>query len=207
MTGRFIRLPRFAAAIVLAPALCATAAGAAQSDYFLKLPGVAGAADPDPIAVQSFSWGATQHATGHTGGGMGTGKVNMQDISVMRGPRQTAATDGTNAAAADLDGDGAAEAAAHTVKSPRDSASGMASGKRTHPALIKITKPLEPGTITMSMKLADCAVGTQYPSAEVGTPEGRYALTDVVVARCGDEVTLDYAKVKVRGWNPETKEE
>ena len=55
-------------------------------------------------------------------------------------------------------------------------------------------------------------------SAELTTPEGLYALQDLVVANCGghgggagggalDQVTLNYSKVQVRGWNPEKKEE
>jgi hypothetical protein len=213
MTARSIRPPRRAVTFVLAAALCAattttsTTAAAAASDYFLKLPGVAGAAEPGPIPVQSFSWGATQHSSGHTSGGMGAGKANVQDISVMRGPRQTTAMDGTRVAAGDVDADGVADTADDNVQSPRDSASGMASGKRTHPALIKITKPLETGTIILKAAIPGCAVGIRYPSAEVGTPDARYALTDVTVAACGEEVALDYAKVKVRAWDAEKKEE
>ena len=209
------------------------------------------------IEISSFSWGTTRHAdgsydaltdgllivrhnsdpppSGAAGGGgggaagSGAGKVNMQDMSVMRGPRQTTSLDGPQVAAGDVDGDGRADTAAagkfgavsgahrddslsgaRSVKPPRDSASGLATGKRTHKPL-KLIKPLETGSMTMHMKLAGCAVGTRYPSAELTTPGGRYALADVVVASCGggaptEQVTLNYAKVKVRAWDPQKKE-
>lgn len=207
MPSRTVRASRVAVAISVsvATALSVPAATAAQFDAFIKFPPAAGA-DTGEIEIQSYSWGATQLGSGHSGG-MGAGKVSMQDMSVTSGPRQTTAMDGTRVAAGDLDGDGADDAAARTVPSPRDAASGMASGKRTHPALMKIEKPLEKGSLILRMALPGCTVGTQYPSAEVGTPDGRYELTDVVVAACDEQVTLNYAKVKVRGWNPETKEE
>ena len=53
-------------------------------DYFLKLDGIQGES-PDKthkneIEIESFSWGATQTGTARAGGGMGAGKVQMQDF-------------------------------------------------------------------------------------------------------------------------------
>lgn len=61
-------------------------------------------------ASLSWSWGATNSAAHSTGSGMGTGKVNVQDISLMRSPSSISFS--------------------YTVKSPRDAASGQSSGKR-----------------------------------------------------------------------------
>src|SRR5688500_14575218 len=52
-------------------------------------------------ASLEWSWGASNSSSSSTGGGMGAGKANFQDISFT-----------------------------YTVKSPRDAASGQASGKR-----------------------------------------------------------------------------
>jgi type VI secretion system secreted protein Hcp len=57
-------------------------------DMFLKLEGIKGESKddkhPDEIEVLSWSWGMSQSGTMHTGTGGGAGKVNMQDISVMK---------------------------------------------------------------------------------------------------------------------------
>jgi type VI secretion system secreted protein Hcp len=39
---------------------------------------------PRAIDVLSWSWGMSNPATGHTGGGSGTGKVNVHDVSVTK---------------------------------------------------------------------------------------------------------------------------
>jgi len=53
-------------------------------DYFLKIDGIPGespdAKHKDEIQLQSFSWGETQAGTALSGGGMGAGKVQMQDF-------------------------------------------------------------------------------------------------------------------------------
>lgn len=53
-------------------------------DYFLKIDGIDGES-PDSkhkgeIQLESWSWGETNQGTGHYGGGMGAGKVQMQDF-------------------------------------------------------------------------------------------------------------------------------
>jgi len=57
-------------------------------DIFLKLDGIKGeSADnkfKDQIDVLAWSWGATQMGTGHMGGGSGTGKVSVQDLTVTK---------------------------------------------------------------------------------------------------------------------------
>jgi type VI secretion system secreted protein Hcp len=57
-------------------------------DMFLKLDGIKGEArdgkHKDEIDVLSWSWGASQSGTMHTGGGGGAGKANFQDMSVTK---------------------------------------------------------------------------------------------------------------------------
>lgn len=57
-------------------------------DMFLKLDGIEGEAvdgtHGKEIAILSFSWGMTQSATTHSGPGGGSGKVNVQDLTVVK---------------------------------------------------------------------------------------------------------------------------
>ena len=58
-------------------------------DYFLKLDGIQGESNDskhkNEIEIESFSWGANQTGTASHGGGMGAGRVQMQDFNfVMR---------------------------------------------------------------------------------------------------------------------------
>jgi type VI secretion system secreted protein Hcp len=57
-------------------------------DMFLKLTGIDGesgdSAHAGEIEVLSWSWGASQSGTMHTGTGGGSGKVNVQDVSVTK---------------------------------------------------------------------------------------------------------------------------
>ncbi len=57
-------------------------------DMFLKLKGIEGESQdskhPKEIDVLAWSWGATQSGTAHMGGGAGSGKVNVQDVSVTK---------------------------------------------------------------------------------------------------------------------------
>lgn len=56
----------------------------AQVDYFLKIDGIQGESKDskhaNEIEIESFSWGATQSGTASHGGGMGAGRVSMQDF-------------------------------------------------------------------------------------------------------------------------------
>jgi len=54
-------------------------------DYFLKLDGIQGESQDkthkNEIEIDSFSWGATQTGTASRGGGMGAGRVAVQDFN------------------------------------------------------------------------------------------------------------------------------
>lgn len=53
-------------------------------DYFLKIDGIQGESQDkthkNEIEIESWSWGAMQSGTAVRGGGMGAGKVQMQDF-------------------------------------------------------------------------------------------------------------------------------
>ncbi len=57
----------------------------AMVDYFLKLDGVEGESQDskhkNEIEIESFSWGAVNMGTASHGGGMGAGRVQMQDFN------------------------------------------------------------------------------------------------------------------------------
>lgn len=57
-------------------------------DMFMKIPGVEGEAKDgthkSEIDVLAWGWGMTQSGSAHVGGGMGTGKVNVHDLSFTK---------------------------------------------------------------------------------------------------------------------------
>jgi type VI secretion system secreted protein Hcp len=57
-------------------------------DMFLKIDGVTGESvdskHAKEIDVLSWSWGGSQSASGHIGGGSGAGKVSIQDLSITK---------------------------------------------------------------------------------------------------------------------------
>jgi type VI secretion system secreted protein Hcp len=65
-------------------------------DMFLELEGIKGEAEDakhkGKIDVLAWSWGGSQSGTGHTGGGSGSGKVNIQDLSVTKYVDKSSAT-------------------------------------------------------------------------------------------------------------------
>jgi type VI secretion system secreted protein Hcp len=56
-------------------------------DYFLKIDGIQGESQDkthkNEIELESWSWGETQSGTASRGGGMGAGKVSMQDFNFV----------------------------------------------------------------------------------------------------------------------------
>ena len=57
-------------------------------DMFMKIPGVEGEArdgvHKGEIDVLAWGWGMSQSGSAHVGGGMGSGKVNVQDLSFTK---------------------------------------------------------------------------------------------------------------------------
>lgn len=200
---------------VLAAALAAFAAtSAAAADIYLKLgdPKAEGAGGGQ-IELQSFHWGPRQSTSKLQPGGGGGG----------------AAQRGVQVAAGDLDGDGRADVSATETTGGSQASSGLPTGKRQHkpvtitkewekasPAVtekrqhgwVTVSKPVESGSMMFRGSLPGCTVGAAYPDAVLQTADARYELKDVVISGCaGDGATLNYAKVKVRGWDPEKKED
>lgn len=58
------------------------------TDVFLQIEGIKGeshvAGHIDEIDIESWSWGLTQTGTMQTGGGGGTGKVNVHDMTIQK---------------------------------------------------------------------------------------------------------------------------
>lgn len=159
--------------------LLAAGPASAASDYLLQLDPVKGeskdAAAPQTIEVQSFSWGVSNPSSSVKGSGAGAGKVNVQDLSVM------------------------------SVKSPRDAASGQASGKRTASVAptdgstdAAVAAPQvgdvasftvlvrESPTKSSTGKSGGCVAGTHFPHAVVVAQGKRYEFADVVLTSCTD---------------------
>ena len=72
-----------------------------------------------------------------------------------------------------------------------------------------LSPPPERGSVRIKVKFPwlDCAVGSAFPDAMLQSDTARYELKDIQVTGCApDSVDLDYAKVKVRAWDPSKKE-
>lgn len=153
--------------------LMAVAPVLAASDYLLQLDTVTGEGKaPQNIEVESFSWGVSNSASAPAVGA-GTGKVNVQDLSVS------------------------------SVKAPRDASSGMVTGKRAAPvtsaagpmdAVGPEPKVGDVATFTVLVrespsksstgKSGACASGTHFPKAVVVSQGKRYEFSDVFVTSC-----------------------
>jgi hypothetical protein len=70
------------------------------------------------------------------------------------------------------------------------------------------TVPGGPGSLVVKGALPGCTVGQRYGGMQFAASGLRYELKDVVISNCAPgQVTLGYAKVTVRGWDPKKKEE
>ena len=175
----------------LAAASVAPAAPAAAADYYLtfgpvkstsasgKVREAAARADAGKqIEVMSWSWGASQK------GWDGSVKGSTAAASVSSGAPVAGDVNGDGRASArvpagDYDGDSRADA----VQAPRDSASGMATGKRQH-GFMPPLRPREPGSVTVVGKFPACVVGAAYDDATLRAPGMSYTLHKVVVTGC-----------------------
>lgn len=252
-------------AFLLACAVCAGPASAGGG--FMKFDGVVVPGGSGQIEIQSFSWGPRQSTStdgAHHGGGHGTGKVAVHDISISKQATGRASSDitmkgskigenaprGTGANQMTMDDTAGTEKArrrtrtvdanetitihggrtegdpdrpliAGTVPTPynpkefslRKDTMGLAPQAREHDkrtTWVERSAPEPKGSvwIRVATPWAACRAGTRYPGMELGDGTASYRLSDVVVTGCGaDGVRLDYARVTVRGWDPEKKEE
>jgi hypothetical protein len=79
--------------------------------------------------------------------------------------------------------------------------------KRQH-GWVTVSKPLDRGAVRVKVKFPwlECRVGAAFPDAVLQNDAGRYEFKDAIITGCApDSVTLDYAKVVVRGWDPAKK--
>jgi hypothetical protein len=169
----------FRISAAVASLLLASASAGAASDYLLQLGGVKGeAATESPlqtIEVESFSWGASNAGVAAAKGG--TGKVNVQDLSVMssKAPRDAASGQAT----------GRRAAAATTDAEPASRPAPTATPKVGDVATFTITAPVaESSAAPSSLRSADCAKGTHFPKAVVVGRGQRVELSDVVLTSC-----------------------
>jgi type VI protein secretion system component Hcp len=173
------------AAALAAPALATTPAYAASADYYLKL------GDIKPVLSKVEGGEAALRS--------GAGK-HIEILSWSWGA--------TNA------GKYGAVAGAH-----RDDTVDPAE-KRQH-GWMPVTQPLDRGAVRVKVKFPwlDCKVGAAFPDAVLQNDAGRYEFKEVMITSCAtapsatggaapaDEISFNYAKVIVRGWDPAKKEE
>ena len=162
----------------LAAAAVAGPAFAASADYYLKL------GDVKPALSKAEGGGSAAKA--------GAGK-KIEILSWSWGAAGSAKY-GAVAGAHRDEGLGVAEKRQHgwvTVAAPV--ASDAAAG----------------GAVRVKVKFPwlDCKVGAAFPDAVLQNDAGLYEFENVLISGCApDGVTLNYAKVRVRGWDPEKKE-
>jgi hypothetical protein len=118
----------------------------AASDYLLELEGVAGEAKPAPIEFASWSLGAS-NPTSVGSSGMSAGRRQHDPVRLTK----------------PFEADGSI-----SLVSPRDAASGLATGK------------------------SSCPTGKHFPSAIITARGDRWMLRDVSLACTADGMTLDY---------------
>ena len=171
--------------------LCAAPALAA-TDYYMKLGDVKGETKKDhkeTIEVLSWSWGVTK------GGSAGSTKGGRQ--GEIHSPTASAAA---------------------PVVSPRDAASGQASGKRTAVAAgdldgdgradVAVAEPQLDAVNEVTLKIREsptlptrartgCAAGTHFGNVDLGGKGKQYRMQDAVVTAC--EVQDGVRTMKVRG--------
>jgi type VI protein secretion system component Hcp len=184
-----MRILPFVTAAAISSLVMAAAPVLAASDYLLQLDGVKGegkdSAAPQTIEVESFSWGVSNAGSAATGSGGGSGKVNVQDLSMTKVNVQDLSMTSAHA--------------------PRDASSGMATGKRAAPvadadgdghtdAMAAAPKVGDVATFTVvtrespskssTGKTGACATGTHFPHAVIVARGQRYEFSDVVVTSC-----------------------
>lgn len=197
---------RFTLHAILAAALMAFAAtsAAAADPAYLKFGGVEGegAAASGPgkgewIEIQSYQWGPRQTTSAD-----GSVAANSDLKYAPGGGKAQGQMGGVQVATGDLDGDGRADVVANSdVKSPRDAASGLPTGKRQHkPLMLK-------GSMSFRGQLTGCAVGTSYRQGTLATRQHKYELQDIVITSCAtgggggggslpmEEISFNYSKI------------
>jgi hypothetical protein len=167
---------------VVAAAVAAPAC-AASSNYYLKLGDVKGESaarasggHKDWIEIQSWSWGAA--TAGAWNGTIKGGAASTAKFGAVSGAHRD-----------------------DSVAAP------AVTEKRQH-GWMPVAKPLDRGALRVKVKFPwlECKVGAAFSDAMLQNDAGRYEFKDAIITGCApDSVSLNYAKVTVRGWDPATK--
>jgi hypothetical protein len=159
----------------------------------------------EQLQVQSWHWGPRQ-STARTVSGEVFYKPPAASSTADDMPKDLQAQDrmGDRASAGGHSMLGASDRTViHDPPPPRDGGLGSESELTT-------AGPSRSGTLVVRANLSNCTVGARYAGAQFasgGMSGLRYELSDVVITNCAPgEVTLQYRKVTVKGWDPETKE-
>jgi hypothetical protein len=203
---------------ILAAALAALAASSAAADparlvsgeVFVKLPGAAGSGDGH-IEITSYSFGASRvsKVEGFTVK-QGTAR-HRSDASAGKGANEMRMEDSAGVEKMQPGGGSASGAGVNRVfvkswSTSGDASSTQATGKRMHKPL-RMRMIYNEGSVTLSGRFPGCRVGASYPAVAVGHGDELYEIQDATVADCSPGgMNLNFKKVTVRGWNPETKE-
>ncbi len=167
--------------VALSGMLLVAGSALAASDYLLELQGIEGDARPgrQTIEVQSFSWGASNSAA-KAGSGGGSGKVNVQDISMtVAAPRDSASGQASGR---------------RTV---------AASGAEPAVAVAPAAAAAAPAVRDVSVNLPEsaaarmCAAGKHIAKANLIARGERVELEDVVVTSCTTQAGI--STVAMRG--------
>ncbi len=127
--------------------LAVSAPALAGSDYLMQMPAGDGVA-ATTVEAASWSFGASNPAMASSGG-MASGRRMHKPVRVSTPVLENGTV---------------------TIVSPRDSASGLATGKRS-----------------------SCATGKHFPTVVLTNRRQGWSLTDVTISACGtDEITLSY---------------
>ena len=202
-------------------AFAATSAAAGKFDAYLELGGIRGETEVHKdqrrqhIELLSYSFGSAQGVAKVEGFTVKQGVkpykldrvfVKSWSTSGDAGTSPPPLGGGVRVASGDVN-DATVGADEKLAVGTGQTETGQATGKRVH-------KPLnaqihyDAGSVTLSGRFPACRVGAAYDSAAIGHGNGRYEMSDVVVTSCATEsMSLNFAKVKVRGWDPEKKEE
>jgi type VI secretion system Hcp family effector len=201
------------------------AASAAAADAYLKFGTVKGEVPAreggkDWIELDSYQWGHARGVSAAAGGSESGG-----------GRADVAGTESVGGAPAATETTGGMMSAATTQKRQHKP---MTITKEMDRTAVSLAQPLSSGSMSFKGQLTGCAAGTHYPSATLETRTYKYEFQDVVITSCAtggseggggslpmEEISFNYGqiktvyapskqdeqKTKVRGWDPNKKEE
>ena len=131
------------------------------------------------IEVESFSWGSASAADGPTTVNTSDPQEGGEIAPIGRKAGGTPPLDSPIPRA--------------EVNSPRDSASGLATGRRQHKP-IRMSR----GSVEVTMPEGVCVAGAHYPAVTIRSGDKAYAMRDVTVASCTPYATAKGKKDKAK---------